>query len=112
MKPSVKEVLRTLPKTQPALAPEVTAVAAMVQKLDEAITASIPAADTWRIYRRILGFYSHYGSFPGGQSAACSPRRESSLAGTPRTQAAVIVVPQQQQQQQQDAGPANSSSAS
>ena len=57
-----------LPKTQPALAPEVSTVTGLVQKLDEAVAAAGPPAEAWQLYRRIAGFYSHYGSFP----EACS----------------------------------------
>jgi hypothetical protein len=77
-----------LPKMQPALAPEVSTVTSLVQKVDEAVAAAGNPADAWQLYRRIAGFYSHYGSFPEACSTANTPRQgTSSMAGTPRAHA-------------------------
>jgi hypothetical protein len=80
-----------LPKTQPALAPEVSAVSALVQRLDEAMSAAGSSGDAWQLYRRILGFYCLYGSFPEACSVPNTPRLPGSAAGgsvssTPRQQ--------------------------
>ena len=85
VKPSLKEVLRVLPKTQPALSPEVSAINTLVHKLDEAITLCVPPAEAWHLYRRIVGFYAHYGSFPEATGVLSTPRNEnSSMGSTPR----------------------------
>lgn len=111
VKPSLKELLRMLPKTQPALAPEVKSVSGMMQKLDDNVAACSSAAEAWQLYRRVLAFYSHWGSFPEGSSVASTPRLEgSSATGTPRTQAMPAADPQQWQQQQEDVHGVGSSS--
>lgn len=98
VKPPLKEVLRMLPKTQPALATEVSAVTALVQRLDEAISAAGPSGDAWQLYRRILGFYCHCGSFPEAASVPNTPRVLGSAAGgsvssTPRQQLDAALLP-------------------
>jgi hypothetical protein len=66
VKPSLKDVTRVLAKSQPALAPELAAIQALGQKLDEAVSSGCgPPQDAWQLYRRILGFFSHYGSIEG-----------------------------------------------
>jgi hypothetical protein len=100
VKPSLRELLRMLPKTQPALAPEVKSVSTLMQKLDDNVAACSSAADAWQLYRRILAFYSHWGSFQEGSSVASTPRLEgSSATGTPRTQVMPVTAGLQQQQQ-------------
>jgi len=93
VRPALKEVLRLLPKAQPALAPEVSSINSLVQRLDEAVSVCGPAAEAWQLYRRLLGFYSHYGSFPEATAALSTPRTEgSSMASTPRSQSGAAVV--------------------
>lgn len=101
-----------LPKTQPALAPEVKSVSTLMQKLNDNVAACSSAAEAWQLYRRVLAFYSHWGSFPEGSSVASTPRLEgSSATGTPRTQVMPAADPQQQLQQQEDVHGVGSSCA-
>lgn len=55
--------MRALPKRLPAVASEVAAMTAVVKKLDDSLEGCAPAPEAWQCYRRILGFYSHYGKF-------------------------------------------------
>ncbi|WIA27986.1 hypothetical protein OEZ86_010576 [Tetradesmus obliquus] len=63
VKPALQELLRTLPKRLPAVAPEVSALQGLVKRLDDSLEGCAAAGEVWQLYRRILGFYSHHGKF-------------------------------------------------
>jgi hypothetical protein len=63
VKPALQELLRTLPKRLPAVAPEVSALQGLVKRLDNSLEGCAAAGEMWQLYRRILGFYSHHGRF-------------------------------------------------
>lgn len=63
VKPALQELLRTLPKRLPAVAPEVSALQGLVKRLDDSLEGCAAAGEVWQLYRRILGFYSHHEKF-------------------------------------------------
>lgn len=63
VKPALQELLRTLPKRLPAVAPEVSALQGLVKRVDDSLEGCAAAGEVWQLYRRILGFYSHHGKF-------------------------------------------------
>jgi hypothetical protein len=86
VQPALREALRSLPTSQPGLAPEVAALNSMAHKLDDAVSSSSGSAggprEAWSLYRRILGAYSHFGSFPEAAWAPATPRDGASSTGS------------------------------
>lgn len=84
LRAGVHELLRSLPRSRPALAHEAASLTAVAKKLDAALEARAPAAEAWALLRRILAFHTQHGSMtevlPTAGTGASQPGSTCSTA--------------------------------
>jgi hypothetical protein len=71
----LQEALRSAAQKTPELAADCAALGAAARKLDDALVARASAGDAWRLYRRLLVFYSQVravGAAPGAARVQAS----------------------------------------